>query len=175
MKSRWSINKEPGFTLIELIVVLAIVVIMASIIMIDYGANRLKLALLRSAQKLSLDLHRVETYSLTSKEFQASGVPDGWGVHFYGANSTSYTIFADKNPGNDNIRDPNGTEDLETLNFETGVKVSSAVTDVVFIPPDPDVVINNNPALTSVSITLTNGSLTRTITINKFGAITISN
>lgn len=171
MKLRWSISKEAGFTLIEMITVLAIVVIMASIIALNYSADRLKLALLRSAQKLSLDLHRVETYSLTSKEFQASGVPYSWGMHFYGADSTNYTIFADLD--NDRTFD-SGIENLETLDLESGVKVSSAVTDAVFIPPDPDVVFNNDPALTSVSITLTNGSMARTITINKFGAITVS-
>jgi len=171
MKSFWYSSKtEAGFTLIEMIVALAIVVIIMSVIVIDYSTSRFKLALSRSAQKLSLDLHRVETDSLTTREFKSSGVPYGWGIHFYGVDSTNYTIFADLD--NNKARAGGGAEDLATFNFESGVKVLSAnITDVVFIPPDPDVIFTPSGPTASIVLTTIKGG-TRTITINKFGAIT---
>lgn len=179
MKSFWSIGNrkigdEAGFTLVEMIVTLSIAAIVTALVIGNLGTVRFRLALTRSAQRLSLDLHRAESDSLTSREFKTSGVPAGWGMHFYGAGSTSYTIFADLgNPG-DNIRAADGSEDLESFNFEPGVTMTSSnITDIVFIPPDPTIIFT--PAVISASIVLStiDGSLTRTVTINKFGAIPV--
>ncbi len=163
-----------GFTLIEMAVALAVGVIITAVVIGNLGAIRFRLALTRSAQKLSLDLHRVGSDSLTSREFKAAGVPNGWGMHFYGAGSTRYTVFADVD--GDEIRASNESEDLESFNFEPGVTITSSnITDVVFVPPDPTIIFTAVPPVTSASIILStvDGSLTRTITINKFGAITI--
>jgi len=152
-----------------MLVCLAIIVILTGIVIFNIGSQRQNSALLRSAQKLSLDLRRAQTYALASKKFKTdSDVPWGWGVHLFGAGSGNYVIFADRD--NNKIR-TNDNEDLETVNFEKGTSLNfSNINDVVFIPPDP--IVTFTPDQTSASIVLINkDGATRTININKTGFI----
>ena len=151
---------------------------MASIIIFDNVSERQNSSLIRSSQKLSLDLRRAENFSLSSKIFKTYGVPCGWGVHFNGLDSTSYIIFADlalnaNCSDRDFVRAANGSEDFETVNLGYYVNVSylsGGLSDIVFSPPDPKVVFV--PDQTTASVVLINKNLlTRTININKFGFI----
>ena len=170
--------KAGGFTLIEMLVVLAIIVIITGIVIFNIGSERQNSALLRSTQKLSLDLRRAQSFALSSKVFKTSGVPCGWGVHFNGVSSDSYVIFADlavnqNCSDRDFIRAANGSEDFEIVNLESGITVSSLnnnLSDIVFTPPDP--IVTFTPGQISASITLINkNSTTREVTVNKTGFI----
>lgn len=167
-----------GFTLIEILVVLAIIVIITGIVIFNIGTERQNSALLRSSQKLSLDLRRAQSFALSSKVYKTTGVPCGWGIHFNGAGSTSYIIFADLASfadcsDRDFVRAGNGSEDFEIINLESGITVSSlssGLSDIVFTPPDP--IVTFIPAQISASVTLINkNSATRVVTINKTGFI----
>ena len=167
-----------GFTLIEILVVLAIIVVITGVVIFNIGSERQNSALLRSAQKLSLDLRRAQSFALSSKVFKTSGVPCGWGAHFNGVGSDNYIIFADlavnqNCSDRDFIRAASGSEDFETINLESGIIVDSlsgGLSDIVFTPPDPTVTFT--PAQISASVTLINkNSATRAITINKTGFI----
>ena len=169
---------KAGFTIIELLIVIAIIGIITGIVVFNTGAERQNSALLRSAQKLSLDLRRVQSFALSSKVFKTNGVPCGWGVHFNGTDSTDYIIFADLAANvncsdRDFIRAADGSEDFETINLESGITVSSlssGLSDIIFTPPDPTVTFT--PAQTSASITLINKNfVTRAINVNKTGFI----
>ncbi len=171
-------QNNKGFTLIETLVVLAIIVIINGIVIFNVGTERQNSALLRSAQKLSLDLRQAQSFALSSKTFKTSGVPCGWGVHFNGVGSTGYIIFADLAAvadcsNRDFVRAADGSEDFETINFDAGINISSLsndLSDIVFTPPDPTV--NFTPGQTSASIILINRDKeTRTININKTGFI----
>lgn len=167
-----------GFTLIEMLVVLAIIILLTGIVVFNVSTERQNSALLRSAQNLSLNLRRAQTYALTVKQFKTYGVPCGWGVHFNGADSTSYVIFADLAlaadcSDRDFVRAVNGSEDFETVNLETGVTVSSLsnnLSDVVFSPPEPSVTFTPNQTVAIVTLINKNSS-TRAININKTGFI----
>jgi len=167
-----------GFTLIELLVVVSIIVIISAIVIFNVGFERQNSALLRSAQKLSLNLRRAQNFALSSKTYKTVGVPCGWGVHFSGAGSTSYIIFADLASSancsdRDFVRAGSGSEDFEMANLEAGVNMNSLsnnLSDVVFSPPEPTV--NLTPNQTSASIVLINkNGATRLISINKTGFI----
>ncbi len=179
MKFYFNISKKcGGFTLIELLVVVSIIVIISAIVIFNVGFERQNSALLRSAQKLSLDLRRAQSFALSSKTYKTSGVPCGWGAHFNGLGSANYIIFADLavSPNcsdRDFMRAASGSEDFETINFDAGINISSLsnyLSDIVFSPPDPTV--NFTPNQTSASIILINkDGATRTININKTGFI----
>ncbi len=167
-----------GFTLIEMLVVIAIMVIITGIVIFNIGSERQNSALMRSAQKLSLDLRRAQSFALSSRVFKTLGVPCGWGMHFNGIGSNNYVIFADlavnqNCSDRDFIRAANGSEDFETINLESGITVSSlssGLSDVVFTPPDTTVTFTPNQ--TSANITLINqNSTTRAIIVNKTGFI----
>ncbi len=167
-----------GFTLIEMLIVLAVIVIITGVVIFNIGTERQNSALLRSAQKLSLDLRRAQSFALSSKVFKTFGVPCGWGAHFNGVGSGSYIIFADlavnqNCSDRDFIRAANGSEDFETINLESGIVVNSlsgGLSDIVFTPPDP--IVTFMPNQTSANITLINkNSTTRAVTVNKTGFI----
>jgi len=162
-------NIESGFTLIEMLAVLAIITVITGIVIFNVGTERQNSALLRSAQNLSLNLRRAQAYALSSKKFMTDiDVPWGWGVHFFGAGSTNYVIFADRD--NNKIR-TDSSEDLETVNFENGISLgSSNINDVVFAPPEPTTVFTPNQTVASV-VLINKNSVTRVITINKTGFI----
>lgn len=171
-------DKALGFTLIEILVVLAVIGTITGIVIFNIGTERQNSALFRSAQKLSLDLRRAQNYALSSKTFKITGIPCGWGVHFNGLNSTNYIIFADLAASadcsdRDFLRATDGLEDFETVNLESGIAVSNLtgdLSDIVFTPPEP--IVNFTPSQTTASISLINtNSDTRTITINKTGFI----
>ena len=161
--------KAGGFTLVEMLVVLAIIIVMTGIVIFNVNTERQNSALLHSAQKLSLDLRRAQTYALSSKGFKSDiDIPWGWGVHFFGAGSTSYVIFADRD--NNKIR-TDSNEDFETINFENGISFSSSnISDVIFIPPEPTTVFTPDQTMASVILINKNGA-TRAININKTGFI----
>ena len=171
-------DRADGFTLIEMLIVMAIIIIITGIVIFNIGSERQNSALLRSAQKLSLDLRRIQSFALSSKVFKTSEVPCGWGIHFNNVGSTNYIIFADLavNPNcsdRDFLRAANGSEDFENVNLDGGITINSlsgGLSDVVFTPPEPTV--NFVPAQTSVSITLSNeNGAARSINLNKTGFI----
>ena len=167
-----------GFTLIEMLVVIVIIGVITGIVIFNVSFERQSSALLRSAQKLSLNLRRAQNFALSSKTYKTVGVPCGWGVHFNEAGSTSYTIFADLASAQDcSNRDfkmaSDGSENFEIVNLESGITVNSLsnnLSDVVFTPPDPTVKFT--PDQTSASIILINKEgANRTIISNKTGFI----
>lgn len=167
-----------GFTLIEMLTVMAIIVLITSVVIFNIGLERQNSALFRSAQNLSLNLRQIQNYALSSKTFRTIGIPCGWGIHFNGVNSIGYVIFADlalnqNCSDRDFIRAANGSEDFETVSLESGIRISSLsdnLSDVVFTPPDP--IVNFTPIQASANIILVNKNfVTRAITVNKTGFI----
>lgn len=167
-----------GFTLIEIVVVVSIIVIITGIVIFNIGSVRQNSALLKSAQNLSLNMRQVQNYSLSSKDFKAQGVPCGWGIHFNGLGSTSYIIFADLASSQDCsnrdfLRASDGSEDFEVVNFDAGIVISNLsnnLSDIIFYPPEPSIVFTPDQAIASITL-INRSSSTRTITINKTGAI----
>lgn len=169
-----------GFTVIELLGVLAIIVMIMSTIIFNVGLERQNSALLRSAQKLSLDLRRVQNYALSSKTYKTNEIPCGWGIHFNGAGSTNYIIFADSAVNancfdRDFLRAADGSEDFENINLDSGITInnlSNSLSDVVFTPPEP--IVNFIPNQTAPTITLSNkNGAMRSINLNKTGFISL--
>ncbi len=162
----------------EMLVVLSIIGIITGIVIFDVGSQQRNLALLRSAQNLSLNLRQMENFALSSKTFKTSGVPCGWGIHFNGAGSTSYIIFADKAinmncSDRDFIRAADGSEDLENVNIDPQItfsNLSGGLSDVIFSPPEPSVVFVPNQTMATIILVNKKGA-TRTIIINKTGFI----
>ncbi len=167
-----------GFTVLEMLVVLSIIGIITGIVIFDVGSQQRNLALLCSAQNLSLNLRQMENFALSSKTFKTSGVPCGWGIHFNGAGSTSYIIFADKAinmncSDRDFIRAADGSEDLENVNIDPQItfsNLSGGLSDVIFSPPEPSVVFVPNQTMATIILVNKKGA-TRTIIINKTGFI----
>lgn len=189
------LKKRLGFTLIEILLVIAIIFIFSTYIIVNYKKNQPTYALLGVAQKMSFNLRRAQNMAMSSKEFHGKVPQGGYGVYFpitpVGAVG-NYIIFADCDGSKDYNTsglpcEGNFSEKAEEIVLEGGVKISSILCSpacslndrgyVVFIPPDPTIIIgpaNVGDNVTDINIALSvEGGPVRTITVNKVGKIDI--
>ncbi len=174
MFSKLNYKKEGGFSLIELLTVMAIMGIIAVIALPNYFAMQKRLALNRAVQKLAHDIRKAQEMAMSANEANCpAGFKFGYGVYFSLSAPNSYIIFADC----DNSANYNSAADIniETINFEKTVTLSNLSPvvanslGIVFTPPVPAVTIN--PASSIAEITITNGSESKSVKINKAGLI----
>ena len=139
-----------GFTLVEILVVTAIIVIISGVLVINFRKGGESGQLQRSAQKIAQDIRKVQSMALSSVKFGSSIPAEGYGVRFRTQDLTSYLLFADTQsdgscgyPGSGNISSPSLEKDIEidslytyTTALGTGM-VSRTVITSCFIPPDP--------------------------------------
>jgi prepilin-type N-terminal cleavage/methylation domain-containing protein len=183
--------KKNGFTIIELIVSVAIISLVTGIFLANYSSANRRTDLTMTAQKLVSDIRLAQSYALGLARYGSSGathVPiGGWGIYFNLINlgTDRYMIFADDNA--DTYY--SSGEAAETYGGQTvylpkniiiqSMQVASTGTDkvnVTFLPPDPVTNINNGVATgTSAVIVLKDvktNSL-KTIRINFLGLIEV--
>ena len=180
-----------GFTLIETIVVMSIVILMSSIL-IGYSRENGKQLLLSSTEAKLLSMISRTKFLSIETFFQDE---DGLGVTrrfcAYGVRvdevQSEIFIFQDRVPSavscaaSNNIWDPGNDArlfgDLNEVKINTSAMTITSATNlsnVVFIPPDPEVVINGgtNPAI--IEIGLNDGGRTFSITIDPSGLIKVN-
>lgn len=87
-----------GFTLFEVIVVIGIMTIIASLILTNYSGFNERLGVRRAAEEIASSARQTQAYGLGVKEFGAgSAIFPGYGLYFQSALPASYIFFADKN------------------------------------------------------------------------------
>jgi Tfp pilus assembly protein FimT len=168
-------KKIKGFTLVETIVVIFIIVLLLGVVLANYRAGERQYSLLRSAHKLAQDLREAEKMAMAAEislVSQQCSPNYGYGLHFE-KNTDSYFFFIDCN-GNGNY-DGNDTKILQ-IPLEPKISISglspSNQVDVIFSPPDPTVTIN--PKADQAEVTLQNiDNQTKTVIIYGSGAIEI--
>ncbi|MCR4276306.1 MAG: prepilin-type N-terminal cleavage/methylation domain-containing protein [Candidatus Parcubacteria bacterium] len=86
-----------GFTLIELMVVLAIIVVITSVVFTSQNSFNKTLVLSNTAYDIALTLRSTQTYGLSSR---ASGAASnvGYGIHLASGTRNSFIFFADTKP-----------------------------------------------------------------------------
>ncbi len=139
--------RDNGFTIIESIVTVAIIALIATISLANYGRLRTQLSLNRAVQETSLEIRRAQNLAVATVK-QNGTIPCGYGIHY--VNEKEYILFADKDSadealcGNANrIFDAGEEVQLLTIN-QDNVKFSTSFTDVLFFPPNPLVFINGS-------------------------------
>lgn len=89
-------NNKNGFSLIELMVVLAIMTIMTVIIVPRYANNKNAQSMTYARTQIADDIRYVQTYALNTKKFPDGTSPTGgYGIHFQ-KGGNSYIVFGDK-------------------------------------------------------------------------------
>jgi len=201
--SNVKILKLKGFTLVEILVVIFIIVLMSGIIFANYRQTGLQFALQRSVNKLALDIRRAEEMAMSAKEFEGTIPKGGYGmyINLNAPFNEGYIIFADCD--GDFHYDENGgapdcasatpanpyPEKVEQIYFERGVTVCKLCTagadqlHLVYTPPDPKVTITEvkegvesqpNYMEIGLKITLPNGEeKNKWISVNSAGLIWI--
>lgn len=174
-------RRGAGFTIPELLVVVAIIVLMTGLMLPTFRSGERTLALNRVVHKAGQDVRRAQELALRAEIYTCPNDPaekiSGYGVFFDQNIPASYIIFAECN---DNNTYDTGTDGIvETIQLESDIEISSvspsAKTSIVFVPPTPLVFTNGNSGEdVQISFQRTDGAGTvKTLGINSKGVIDI--
>jgi len=100
-------TSQQGFTIIELLTSIAVVVILTAIVFANYRSGERQYALQRSTHKLAQDIRRIQEMATSTREFNCGGSPiippGGYGVYFprLSIANNYYILFADCDGGFD--------------------------------------------------------------------------
>ena len=172
------ISQNAGFSLLEIIVVMAIIGIMVAVFVPGQSKNREKKALNLETERVANDIRSARSYTFNTTSFDGSGPPaGGFGIHFT-KGSNSYSIFADidedrfyKVDDSEKYQETMLLEDIEISNLEiNGGLVNSA--DIVFTSPYGVTYINNDKtAGRKLEITVTGSAGSNVITVDVSGRV----
>lgn len=94
----WETKRSGGFTLVELMVVMAIASTMMTVLVIQQSKWNDSLIVSTQAYEMALMIRQAQIYSLGVKEHTAGSGDKfdvGYGIYFEEGNTTSYVFFAD--------------------------------------------------------------------------------
>ena len=171
------LNKNRGFSITELMITVAIIVIMSAILVPNYQSFKKQLALERSATKLAQDIRRAQEMAIAAEEYPRVG----YGIYSE-EDGEEYFLYADTSE-NESF-DPGET--VEVIELEKDIFISAINTpddtvSINFKPPDPIIKISEGETiLTNVIITLCikrSGCIgaenIETVFVNKVGLIDV--
>lgn len=192
------IKNKRGFTIIELLVSMSIVVVILSVVVFNYRSSGDSLATDSLAQEIAITIRQAQTYGLGVRSTSSGVFTHAYGVHFNPvSNPTTYILFADKLTANGSYDAGSGscgsatTECVQIFNMRDGVTITGVCSNstcyssgtrsanFTFIRPSTDASIRitgggstTNPVNGGVIITSPRGS-TATITIQNTGQILV--
>lgn len=181
------INTIKGFTVLELIVSLAIFAMMTALVLSKYGNFNQGILLTNLAYDVALTIRNAQSYGLNVKSTTRTGndFSKPYGVHFNTATNDKIIFFTDTN--GTNLYDA-GDAIIQTTTITRGSVVSKVCVntctspdptklDIVFKRPDPKAIINANGLVTNSSsgyITLRAiDNSTRTVLVNSTGQVSV--
>lgn len=145
-----------GFTIIEMLVVIAIIVIISGFLVINFRKGQEGGRLQRSAQQIAQSIRKVQSMALSSTEFGGSVPQEGYGIRFRTQDLTSYLLFADTS-GDSSCDYPGAGSNISSATLEKDIEIDSLYTyttapgtgmtsrpviHICFIPPDPKTAIS---------------------------------
>ncbi|OHA92878.1 MAG: hypothetical protein A3H52_01020 [Candidatus Zambryskibacteria bacterium RIFCSPLOWO2_02_FULL_39_26] len=191
------INFSKGFSLVELIIVIAITTVLLGVITYSYRTANNNLALSSAAQEVAIAIRQAQTYAISVKEYAPnSGQFDyAYGIFFSPSFNPNYIIFADKDvDGVFSLGDGCGTvstECVELFTLRNNVNItgvcnastcySSGSRDltVIFKRPNPNATLRlyasgivTNPSTGKIVLTSPQGT-TVAVTIQSTGQVLV--
>lgn len=182
---------QKGFTVIEMIVSIGIIVVMTGLFLANYRTANQAAGLNAAAQKLASDIRLVQSYALGSKKDSTIIPAGGWGVYMQKnpPNDTKYVIFADNglSAGSSVPYDYDGSDSVvQTVSIPgdgnisifsfSGFSTGGNSQSVVFLPPSSKVYFSGDLAVGAVEIVLKDkrNNATKTVSINHFGLVEVN-
>ena len=171
-------KNSSGFTLVEMLVTLSIIVIMSSILVLYTHSGGSIMQANRAIERLSFDIRRVANLSMQTKQIKERAVC-GWGLYFDAQNPNAYIVFSDfcedNNYGDHRFEDQ---EKQEIITLAKPIEIlATNLKCLIYEPPEPTLYLYDvsNIQIKKGEITLgvkgTNNQ--RILEINEAGNITI--
>ena len=187
------LDEKRGFTVVEMIVVLAIVLLIGGQILVDFGSLNEASTLNRAAQELAFNIRRAQNMSLAVTGVKIGGViqiPDGVGLRLSSqtGSNDSYFFFADQDcPGAGCGLYTGAMERIEPnimlpgrirITAITGVIPAQPSAHIIFYTPEATLILTNElgvPILgTVMDITLSGASgATKHVRIRTSGLVRV--
>ncbi len=183
-------KKQKGFTLIELMVSIAIFAFMTAFMLAKYGGFNQSVLLTNLAYDVALTIRTAQSYGLNVKSAKrdTNDFKFPYGVHFQ-KNVTSFVFFVD---GNSNGIYDATDQSISTSNIKRGNKISeicvgsvsfcadiNSSLDITFKRPDPDAIIKvgtdtiNSYSYARITLSLSDGSAIRKVSVYSTGQIAV--
>jgi len=128
-------KKDPAFTIVEILIVVVIVGVVASITLANYSGGARRSNLITTAQNMASAFRRAQSMALTGYP-SAGGPPgDAYGVNVASVPASTYKLFIDLN-GNYTFNGSPTDELVQTLTLPTNFQIqNSGCVDLSFIKP----------------------------------------
>ncbi len=125
-----TLRSKGGFTVVELVIVLTIMVTITSLILTNYPGFNERLAARAVSEDVASNIRLAQAYGLGVKESSSDLFP-GYGIYFQSAIANSYVLFADNN--NDSTYQT--SEKIKDLAIQTSVQIYDLCVNVKQAPP----------------------------------------
>jgi len=142
-----------GFTLIEVLVVISILTLLTSVLLLYNRTGEQQILLTQEKTKIMGMILRAKSLSVATF---VSGQPAcGYGVHLTDNGYILFKDLADPCPGDRVYTTDDPAEFMENFVLGPRVRFSALpVRDILFIPPDPKVLIDGSEIIDQIKITL---------------------
>lgn len=189
---RLSSHSSRGFTLIEMVVTIAIVGIISAVVMFQYSKYDSQLLLKNLAYEIALQVREAQVFGISVRG-DATGFSAGYGVHFSMSTPTQYFLFRDIN---NDLEYDNGELIVSRHTIGRGNRImtlcagngpfptpssagcdsgSGETLDIVFRRPHPDAIVNGGgPEEATIYLTSAQASANiRSVSITATGQISV--
>ena len=167
-----------GFTLVELLVVMAIILVLTLLAVPNYRLGEKLFLLEQSSVQLAQNLRRAESLGMSAKEFHGMIPRGGYGIYAV-AGEEKYIIFADCDQNYQYTLTSvcNGfSEKVEEIQLGSGVQIAGLLPvsplTIVFTAPRPTVTFSGPGTQATLILALSRDlSKIRTVQVNQAGLI----
>lgn len=191
-KNRTIVVCGRGFTLIELMVTVAIFALMTSLILARYNNFYSGTIFRNLAYDVALTIRQAQTYGISVKAGDASSYSSAFGVNFDRSNSANRKRFSLYSYTNSNTKSllekvfnlKNGAYVYSLISYDSaGNQVTLTNADIIFRRPNPDPTIcgtdtsavrSCNYARIQIRLYIPTGSASMYVRVNNVGQITVS-
>ncbi|MDP3996835.1 MAG: hypothetical protein Q8P86_04050 [bacterium] len=86
-----------GFSIIELLIVIAITILIITIVIISHSRFRGSVLVTNAAYDTALSIRQAQSYGISSRQFGTGQFEYAYGIHFNASSKSSFVLFADVN------------------------------------------------------------------------------